>query len=391
MSYAAALTAVALAEFLGLLHVTFGDPVVPGWIASALPLVMVYLGGFATMREAVQGMIALQFMVAMIFIAFGLAGLGHKMMRIVPRSLKGAILFGSAIAALARIFAADGYFQQYPWSVGVGSLVTLYMLFSYRFKIFKDKSRLLSQISKYGMLPGLLAAMAAGLLADEIVIPSVSWGFIPLHFGELFRGYSVFGIGLPALPVLLAAIPMALAVYIIAFGEIVTAEAVLKEAEQARPEERIDFDSNRTHLIAGVRNLILALFAPFTALAGPLWAAVTVSISERYKEGKSAMQSIYSGMGSFKLSTACCVLLLPLATLLEPILPVALAITLLLQGYACAYIAVEQVKQDKTAAGIAGVAGAAVYLVSLNMGLLVGLILSLLLENNPFGVKLKRR
>ena len=36
LSYGAAITAVALAEALGLLHVLFGDPVVPGWIASAL-------------------------------------------------------------------------------------------------------------------------------------------------------------------------------------------------------------------------------------------------------------------------------------------------------------------------------------------------------------------
>jgi hypothetical protein len=103
------------------------------------------------------------------------------------------------------------------------------------------------------------------------------------------------------------------------------------------------------------------------------------------------MRSIYSGMGSFKLSTAVCVLLLPLASLLEPILPVALAITLLLQGYACAYIAVDQVKHDKTAAGIAVVAGAAVYLVSLNLGLLIGLLLSVLLEKNPFGWQRKTK
>jgi hypothetical protein len=35
LSYETALTAVALAEAFGLLHVFFGDPVVPGWIASA--------------------------------------------------------------------------------------------------------------------------------------------------------------------------------------------------------------------------------------------------------------------------------------------------------------------------------------------------------------------
>ena len=133
-------------------------------------------------------------------------------------------------------------------------------------------------------------------------------------------------------------------------------------------------------MIAGIRNVVLALFAPFTALAGPLWAAVTVSICERYKEGPKAMKTIFGGMGSFKLSTAVCVLLFPVASLLEPILPVALAVTLLVQGYACSYIAVEQVKSNKTAAGVAGIAGAVVHLVSLNAGLVVGIVGWLLLE-----------
>ena len=105
-----------------------------------------------------------------------------------------------------------------------------------------------------------------------------------------------------------------------------------------------------------------------------------MSICERYKEGPKAMKTIFGGMGSFKLSTAVCVLLLPVASLLEPILPVALAVTLLVQGYACAYIAVEQVKSDKTAAGVAGITGAVVHLVSLNAALVVGILGYLLLE-----------
>src|SRR5699024_1450251 len=142
-------------------------------------------------------------------------------------------------------------------------------------------------------------------------------------YGEVFRNYSVFSIGLPPVEIFIKALPMAISVYIIAFGEIVTAESVLKEAQQARPEEKIPFNSNRTNIIAGVRNILLSLFAPFTSLAGPLWAAVSVSVCERYKEGPKAMKSIYGGMGSFKLATAICVLLMPAATLLEPILPVA--------------------------------------------------------------------
>ena len=380
MSYSAALTAVAIAEALGLLHVTFGDPVVPGWIASALPLVLVYMANYAVGIEAAHALIALQLIVGLLFVLLGATGLAHKLMTWIPGSLKAGILFGAAVEALGRIFGEGGYLSQYPLSVGAGAVVTMVVLFSNRFRIFKSRSRLAAGLAKYGMLPGLVVAMAVGFVSGELPLPQIEWGLIPFHYGEVFQNFSVFSIGLPSLQSFAAALPTAVAIYIIAFGEIVTAEAVLDEAKQARPEDKIRFSSNRTNIIAGVRNVIRALFAPFTALAGPLWAAVTVSICERYKEGPKAMKTIFGGMGSFKLSTAVCVLLLPVASLLEPILPVALAVTLLVQGYACAYIAVEQVKSDKTAAGVAGITGAVVHLVSLNAALVVGILGYLLLE-----------
>lgn len=380
MSYSAALTVVAIAEAMGLLHVTFGDPVVPGWIASALPLVLVYLADYTVGLESIHALVALQLLVGLLFILLGATGLAHRLMKIIPGSLKAGILFGAAVEALSRIFEEGGYLAQYPLSVGAGAVVTMVVLFSNRFRIFKDRSRIVAELAKYGMLPGLLVAMAVGFVSGELPLPQLKWGLIPFDYGEVFRNFSVFGVGLPSVQSFLTALPTAVAIYIIAFGEIVTAEAVLDEANQARPEDKVPFSSNRTNVIAGIRNVILALFAPFTALAGPLWAAVTVSICERYKEGPKAMKTIFGGMGSFKLSTAVCVLLFPVASLLEPILPVALAVTLLVQGYACSYIAVEQVKSDKTAAGVAGIAGAVVHLVSLNAGLVVGIVGWLLLE-----------
>lgn len=205
-------------------------------------------------------------------------------------------------------------------------MVTFIVLFSMPFKLKKQKSRLLAHIGKYGMLPGLVVAMIVGPIMGEISIPEIEWGFIPLKFGDLIRGYSVFSIGFPSMEIFISALPMAFVVYVIAFGEIITAEAVLKEAEEERPEEKIEYNSNGSNIISGVRNLALALFAPFVPLAGPLWAAVSVSIGERYKEGKEAMQSIFSGMGTFKLFTATFVLFLPVTSLCEPVLPIALAV-----------------------------------------------------------------
>jgi hypothetical protein len=380
LSYEAALTAVAVAEALGLLHVLFGDPVVPGWIASALSLVLVYLGNYAVGIESIHALIALQLCVSLIFIILGITGLAHKLISLIPPSLKAGILLGAAIAALARVFGSGGYLSKYPLSVGSGTVVALFVLFSVTFKKMKDRRKAFREIGKYGMLSSLVVAMVVGFISGELELPDIKWGFIPFSFKELFNTSSVFSIGLPAWTVFLTAIPTALAVYIIAFGEIITAESVLAECRSARPDDPLKFNANLTNIITGVRNLILALFTPFTALAGPLWAAVTVSIGERYKEGKDSMRSFYGGVGSFKLSTAICVLLMPVASFLQPILPVALAVTLVVQGFACSYIAIEQVKNDKNAAGTAGMTGATVYLASLNWALLVGIASYLILE-----------
>jgi hypothetical protein len=387
MTKEVALTVVAIAEFFGVLHVTFGDPVVPGWIASALSLILVFLSGYAVGPDSVHAIIALQILVALLFIILGITGLAHKLMKIIPVSLKAGILLGAAFAAIGRVVKSGGYFEHYPISIGVGGLVTFIVLFSMRFKLKKQESKLLTRIGKYGMLPGLVAAMIIGPITGEFSIPTIEWGFIPLKFGELFKNYSVFSVGFPSMDFFVSALPMAFAVYIIAFGEIITAEAVLKEAEEERPAEKIEYNSNRSNVISGIRNLALALFAPFVPMAGPLWAAVSVSIGERYKEGKAAMQSIFSGMGTFKLFAAIFVLFLPVTSLCEPILPVALAVTLLVQGIACSYIAVDLVSKDKTAAGIAGTTGAIIVTAGINWGLGVGLVLCLLLEMNPFKLK----
>lgn len=388
LSYEAALTAVAIAEALGLLHVLFGDPVVPGWIASALSLVLVYLGGFAVGTESIHALIALQLLVSLIFIILGLTGLAHKLISLIPPSLKSGILLGAAIAALARVFGEAGYFSKYPLSVGSGTVTALFVLFSVSFKKMKDKKRAFKEIGKYGMLSSLIVAMIVGFISGELELPVLKWGFIPFSFRELFNSSSVFAIGLPPLKSFLTAIPTAIAVYIIAFGEIITAESVLKDCRESRPDEALDFNANKTNIITGIRNLVLALFSPFTALAGPLWAAVTVSIGERYKEGRDSMKSFFGGVGAFKLSTAICVLLMPVASLLGPVLPVALAVTLVVQGFACSYIAVEQVKGDRIAAGTAGLTGATVFIADLNWALLIGILSYLLLEGG-LGVIIK--
>lgn len=94
MTKEVALTVVAIAEILGVLHVTFGDPVVPGWIASALSLILVFLSGYAVGPDSVHAIIALQILVAFLFIILGVTGLAHRLVKIIPVSLKAGILLG---------------------------------------------------------------------------------------------------------------------------------------------------------------------------------------------------------------------------------------------------------------------------------------------------------
>jgi hypothetical protein len=62
------------------------------------------------------------------------------------------------------------------------------------------------------------------------------------------------------------------------------------------------------------------------------------------------------------------------------VLPVALAVTLAVQAFACSYMAVEQIRGDRNAAGTAGITGATVFIAGLNWALLVGVLSYLLLE-----------
>ncbi len=91
----------------------------------------------------------------------------------------------------------------------------------------------------------------------------------------------------------IAAIPTAIVVYIIAFGDFVTSEELLRSADEVRQDEKIDFNANRSNVISGIRNVAMALCCPYTQTCGPLWAAVTAAVSQRYKEGPKAMESIY--------------------------------------------------------------------------------------------------
>lgn len=380
IDYELALSMVIINGFGYCLHVLLGDPVVPGWITPAIPLVTAFLTQTEIGPARTQSLIALQIEVGLIFLVFGITGLGSKIIDIVPNSVKAGILMGGGIAAVLGEFKSGGRFGIYPISITVGVLIAFFCLFSPQFAYIRSKNKFWNSVGKYGMLPAILVAVFLGPVVGELPWFTIQIGsvFKIPEFGRLISTLSPFGIGWPSATTWIAAIPMAIVAYIIAFGDFVTSESLIKEADEVRQDEKIDFNANRSNMVSGIRNVGMAMIAPYTQLCGPLWAAVTAAVSQRYKEGPEAMESIYSGAGTFRWSTFVAVACIPISSLLAPVLPVALSLTLLVQGYICTRLAMDMCDND-VERGICGVMGAVLATRGAAWGLAAGLILHFLL------------
>ena len=364
------------------LHALLGDPVVPGWITPAIPLTTAYLGQYALGPERIQALVALQILVGAIFLIMGLTGLAGKLINLVPNSLKAGILLGAGVAAIVGEFKESGRFGIYPISISIGCLVAYYLLFSEGFRALRRKYKFVNALGKYGMLPAIVIGIIIGPLAGELPVPQIEIGSvikIP-QIGDIIRTVSPIGIGFPALDLFINALPMAFVAYIIAFGDFVTSEALISEASSIRDDEIIDFNSNRSNLVSAFRNLVQSIISPYVPLCGPLWAAVTAAVSQRYKEGRKAMDSIFSGVGTFRWSTFISVMLVPIVSLVQPVLPVALSMTLLVQGFICTRLAMNMCDNDMER-GIAGTMGAILATKGAAWGFAVGILLHLLLSN----------
>jgi len=81
MSFEVALAIVILNGTLYLAHVTFGDPVVPGWVTPAIPLLVAYCETFAPGAERMQALIAFQLMFGIFCVLLGVTGVAKKIYR----------------------------------------------------------------------------------------------------------------------------------------------------------------------------------------------------------------------------------------------------------------------------------------------------------------------
>lgn len=388
LPYELAWSCVIIEVFLYMLHGWLGDPVVPGWITPTLPFTLVFLEGFEQGSERIQALIAVQLLVAFLFIFMGITKLADRFVRLVPASVKGGILLAAPITVIQGQLAEDSQLMIAPVATLVGTFLLAFLSFSPFCEKKRKTIKILDVMAKYGNLFPYLLAMLIGILLKELSYPELELGTIIRipDFGEIFNTVSIFAVGVPSLSVFLKAIPLALICYVLAFGDFVTSETLVKEAQESRNDEHIDFNSSRSNLISGLRNLILGIFAPFPPLSGPLWVGMTVSVAMRYREGEKAMKSLIGGMSSFRMATFLSVILIPIVSFMKPIMGVGSAITLLFQAYVCARIGMEYCKSN-TDKSIAGVMAAVLAFKGSGWALLVGILMNLALSNMDFQKK----
>ncbi|WP_162046530.1 solute carrier family 23 protein [Vibrio taketomensis] len=378
LPYDVALAYVVVCGIGFMLPNLLGVPMVPGWITPAIPVVLLFLGNFEPGPEAIRALVGLQLIVTVIFFVLGITRLGSKLVDLFPDSIKAGILIGAGIAALSGEISEGGRLANTPISLIIGFLVTAYVLFSLNFRDYVNNHKWAKVIAGYGMVPGTLVAMGVGWMVAEYPLPDIQFGVSAPAFGEMFN-YLPFTVGLPSMEMLWMAIPTALIAYVIAFGDIIVGKSLLDRVDHLRPDEVIEVNVDRVHLVTALRNLIHSFFAPYPGLAGPLFTGAMATIAERYRHGRSAMDSIYSGAGVFWIVGFIALFALPLITLFKPVLPIALSITLLITGYLCISVGVEQVR-NATQMGVAGTMGVVLAVYGAGYGLLAGVALYFLIE-----------
>jgi len=378
MPFEAALAIVLINGLFYLLHHLLGDPVVPGWITPAIPLLMMYVSTFPEGESRVHALIAFQMMLGAFAMVLGASGIARRVVHYIPSAIKAGIIMGAGLAAVAVVFEEGGRFESFPMTISIAVGIAFYLIFSRHFAAIQNKHWLLSLIGKLGIFPIIALAIVVAPLFGEAPWPDIEWGLTSPDFVTMFTEYTLFGVGLPPLMMFVTAIPTVLAAYIVLFGDVLQSKAILDEADEARPDEKIDYSPDRAHMIFGARNFGMSIIGPDVAMCGPLWAAMHVVIVERFKKGRKAMDSIFGGAGSFRWGTNTGLLLLPVVSLVQPILGIALALTLLIQGYVSVRIGIQEAKSERDL-GIAGVIAAILVVKGATWAFAAGLLLCFLI------------
>ena len=168
VEYGVALSMVIINGFFYNLHVLLGDPVVPGWITPAIPIITAWLTeGYAMGPDRTKALIAMQLILGLIFLVFGITGIGGKMVHLVPNSVKAGVLMGGGLSAIIGEMGEGGRFWTYPISITVGVLIAYFCLFSPIWANMRRKNKFIDAIGKFGMLPAIIIGVIITMIASS--------------------------------------------------------------------------------------------------------------------------------------------------------------------------------------------------------------------------------
>jgi len=228
-----------------------------------------------------------------------------------------------------------------------------------------------------GLIVAYIVAVVIGHVQPPGNLLKDGWFTTYARYGEVFNSVTVFAVGFPAASYFVAAIPMAITDYIIAFGDFVYSEVLIGTSVKARGDEYVDFNPSRSNVIAGIRNVIMGLLFPYPPILGPLWGAGVTSVAERYKHGRWHMDSIFDGLIPYIACMCIGIFLRPIVNLFQPVLFLGMGLTLCVQGYATIYIAMDMLPSQEER-GVGGLMGVFLAVKGAAWGLATGIVLHLI-------------
>lgn len=358
-----------------------GEPAVCGWITAAMAVIVLYL---ETLPEGVirfQALTVIQLELGILFIVLGATGLSKKLNMILPPALKGGIVLGAGINSVVARMAEGGALDTATIACLGGLVVVCLFMFSQRIREKMAENKLLALLGNYSFLWGVLFLFIVGGLSGDFQYEFSGQIIVLPDFAALFAQVSPFFIGFCTDPTIwIAGIPYALTAWIIAYGDFITVQQLC--INSARDDEYIEFNVNRTNIVCGIRNVVLSLFAPYPALAGPFSPPYAIATFARYKEsGREGMNSIYDGTGTNLIFTVVGLFFYPLYEVSLAASGALLVVIMVVQGFVCAQIAINLLRDDMDR-GIAGMSAGFIVARGASIGLPASIILYLLLCNN---------
>ena len=402
ISYEMGLTMVIINNFMYLLHTSFGDPGLAGWITAGIPLYVSFVAEYATPLTAeghnigaIQAMCALQLIMAAVFLIMAFSGGAKKFVKYVPTSIKSGILLGAGLASIINVWQTGGrndVLAKWTLDYGIGkfsisftiaTVLSFFMLWSPRALRYRKSNKLFGWVARFGIAPTFIIGYIIAIALGEVTAPSgifdKGWIF-GLQISETFNAMSPFSIGWPTSEMFVGAIATAIVAYILAFGDIIVVETLISESNEARKDELIVYDANRANFWSGIRDLIEGLIWPYLPLAGPQWTAGQALVVNRYINSKpDEFYSYWGGATCMYWGMASIMLVYPLVLLVRPGLAFGYGLTLAVQGYLCTYLAMEMVTTNLER-GISGMIGGILATRGATWGLLMGMLFYIFME-----------